>query len=88
MPQPIVPLRPARTTGIPGIVPPITPPDSSSSRARYQIAGAVNPKCGSLARIVPPVAERVGAAAQALEAPPSPRAGTGCSEWRGCDAAA
>jgi hypothetical protein len=35
------------TTGTPGIVPPMTPPDSNSSRWQYQIDGAVG--CGSLA---------------------------------------
>ena len=57
------------------MVPPITAPDSSSSRARYQIEGAVSIMCGSLARSVPPAAEREGSAAQAFEAPArSPRA--------------
>ena len=54
---------------MPGIVAPIMPPIESSIRARYQIVGAVNSKCGSLANIVPPAALRAGAAAKAFEAP-------------------
>ena len=53
------------------MVPPMTPPLSSSSRARYQIDGAEKPKCGSFASSVPPEAERDGAAAHAFDAPAS-----------------
>ena len=73
MPQPTAADRPTSTTGIPGMVPPITPPDFSSSRARYQIVGAVKPRCGSLANSVPPAADRPGAAAQAFDAPAKSR---------------
>ena len=51
------------------MVPPMTPPVESSSRARYQIEGAVSSRCGSLARSVPREALRPGRAAQAFDAP-------------------
>ena len=59
----------------------MTPPAAISSRARYQIAGALNPRWGSLASRVPPEAERLGAAAHALEAPAR---ATGLKGDRGC----
>ena len=71
MPQPRSSDRPDSTIGMPGMVPPITPPADSSIRARYQIVGALKPRCGSEARSVPPLAERCAAAAQAFEAPAS-----------------
>jgi hypothetical protein len=46
MPQASRSDRPARMIGMPGIVAPITPPVESSSRARYQIVGAVRPEVG------------------------------------------
>ena len=61
-PQPSFSDRPTSTRGTPGIVPPITPPDCNSSRARYQIVGAVRSRCGSLARRLPPAADRPGIA--------------------------
>ena len=73
--------------GMPGIVAPITPPDFSCNRARYQKVGAVKPRCGSLAKSVPPEAERSGAAAQTLEAPANPRRGTGQRKSPPCGAA-
>ena len=44
MPQPSFFDRPDNTAGSPGIVPPITPPEASSIRARYQTDGAENPR--------------------------------------------
>ncbi len=88
MPQPSVCERPSMIAGTPGIVPPITPPELSCIRARYQIDGAVKPRCGSFASRVPPEAERDGAAAQTFEAPASPRGATGISMslpiWSAC----
>ena len=51
------------------MVAPIMPPVGKSSRAKYQMLGAVRPKWGSLANKLPPAADRDGAAAQALDAP-------------------
>ena len=68
-PHPSASLRPLRISGIPGIVPPMMPPLSNSSRARYQIDGAVRPRCGSLANRVDPVVDRDALAAHAFEAP-------------------
>ncbi len=65
--------------GIPGMVPPMIPPEASSIRARYQIAGAVSSRWGSLASSAPPAAERAGAAAQAFDAPERPAGRTGAS---------
>ena len=55
----------------------MTPPVVSSSRARYQIDGAVSGRCGSEAISVDPVAERLIPAAQAFEAPANSGARTG-----------
>ena len=68
-PQPISELRPTMITGTPGIVAPMTPPCCNSNRVRYQIDGAVRPRCGSLAIRVDPVAERLVPAAQPFDAP-------------------
>ena len=58
MPQPSRAFRPVSTRGMPGIVAPITPPEASSTRARYHQLGAVKSRCGSLASSDPPAAER------------------------------
>ena len=55
----------------------IEPPLCNSSRARYQIVGAVSPRCGSFARRLPPAADRPGIAAQEFDAPAMPGSATG-----------
>src|SRR6056297_2630234 len=79
--------RPAMIAGIPGMVAPMTPPEDSSSRARYHVAGAVNCRCGSFAIRVEPVADRDASAAQTFDAPARPRSGTGQKAAGGPDRA-
>ena len=65
-------MRPVSTAGTPGMVPPITPPEASSIRARYHSDGAVSATCGSFASSGAPAAVRSGAAAKALADAPRP----------------
>src|SRR3546814_6483508 len=55
-------------TGTPGTVAPTVPNSGVTMQARYQRPGALNPRCGSLARIGLPVAVRLPSSTQALEA--------------------
>ena len=80
-------MRPINTSGRPGTVAPITPPDGSSSRARCHSEGAENHRCGSLASSGASAAVREGPSAQALEAPPSPGGDSVCAPCGPCGAA-
>jgi hypothetical protein len=74
---------------MPGIVPPITPPEDSSSRARYQIDGAVSPRCGSLASSVAARRGALGHRRPGVRRPGQPGAGQGqkVGRWRRCGGA-
>ncbi|MCY1365540.1 hypothetical protein D9M69_523890 [compost metagenome] len=76
-PQATWSVRPSTTKGVPGSVAPITfmplmPPASGACRcAKYQMAGALRPRCGSLASSGWPVSLREPATTQLLEPLPS-----------------
>ncbi|MDT4856641.1 hypothetical protein FQZ97_910380 [compost metagenome] len=76
-PQATCSVRPSTTNGVPGKVAPITSmpltPSASGAckRAKYQIAGALNPRCGSLASKGMPLLLRAPDTTQLLEPLPS-----------------
>ena len=66
-PQAVSLLRPTTTTGMPGMVAPMTLNPGAERWARYQVVGAVSLRWGSLARIGFPFVERHPATTQLLE---------------------
>src|SRR5947208_16895772 len=66
-------LRPMAMAGVPGSVAPIASNSPPETCARYQVDGAFELKCGSLASIGLPVALRVPSTTQLLEPSVSPR---------------
>src|SRR5882672_12405138 len=68
-------LCPSTTVGTPGSVPPTTLPAGVDTCARYQSAGACNPRCGSLASSGLPLSLRDPATTQLLE--PTASSGNG-----------
>src|ERR1700677_4076783 len=68
--QAISRLRPSTTNGTPGAVAPTRVVPGVSIRARYQMPGKLNARCGSPASNGDPVALCAASTAQALEAVP------------------